>query len=216
MYGGCGVSVCEQEAASERVVVGAVARHALAADFEHHIFRVVPAQLTEHVRQRQRGARCEHFDMRRPTCAWCSRPLDVFFAKNAHAAPRTCPGAMLPPASVMPGGRDVAVRVLGVCGRSLNAQVADTLCVARFEMHRYLRASEAALLRASVAEPVDCTLRVTGFDAGSKKVLCSEIFLSTKSTTGSVPPTALTVLPTIPKTEPRPQTCHPARECLDA
>ncbi len=73
---------------------------------------------------------------------------------------------------------DVPVRVLNVSGRTLDAQVAATRCVMRFELRQYLSAAQATVRDASTEGPVLCTVRVTGFDATSKKVLCSELFLA--------------------------------------
>ena len=88
---------------------------------------------------------------------------------------------------------DVPLRVLNVSGRTLDAQVAATQCVMRFELAHYLTAAQAAVRNATTTEPVACTVRVTGFDAASKKVTCSELFFATPR--APTPPPA----PTLPR-----------------
>ena len=100
---------------------------------------------------------------------------------------------MLPPVVQDTGSdaskcHDVPVCVFGVTGRTLDAQVQATKCVMRFEMRQYLTAAQSLVRDATLERMVPCTLRVTGFDAASKKLRCSELFVSPPSSTVATAP----------------------------
>lgn len=184
----------EQEAAGKREVFGALARHALPVQFEDDSRRRKGTQPFQHGVQRRHGfCRWKKFAQARAACARGTRTPDAFFDKNAHAGSvgvgrgiltaQHMSTLMLPPAVHATGGgvskcHDVPVCVLRVTGRTLDAQVQATNCVMRFEMRQYLTAAQSLVRDATLERTVPCTLRVTGFDATSKKLLCSELFVS--------------------------------------
>jgi len=80
------VATGEQEAAGEREIVGAVARYALAVQFEDNGRRLEGSKSCEHgFQRRQCCCRWEQIAQARAASARCTRSPTAFFDKNAHA-----------------------------------------------------------------------------------------------------------------------------------